>query len=426
MSPARAVRWCHRQACEDAPPTIACDPQILGERMNKTTLASLALLAGLTAVAAFAAPADQPLPADVVAARAAAAPRVGGVRRAIAKVEGTHTSPGTPLANRYRAYPPSCAADPLPDKTVAPVNSISMPFWARKPSDLNHGYLENVTVSVWRLPCSSSGAATPYNSEGLPNSITLVRIDRATDREGHDDIYPTFPILQVKQGSIDFTVTSGSATARNPKSFPRIASEPNTVRESANYDNAIIDSTTFVLENFPDADAGFFSYGDAFTLRVDPNVPGTVQPVDIAVPAYAAAQTAAAPRPIDGYVSAQWINYALNQSLIMQVAEQLQTDGSTVRQVGVDILLADDNGDPIWLVGNAAFTVGQTSLDIDLIYLGADLVHVPWGKVTISIADCNHVSLDYTARDDVAAPVPVLDGPVVYERLFAPNGMVCE
>lgn len=394
--------------------------------MNKTTIASLALLAGLTALPAFAASADQPLSADVVAARAAAAPRAGGVRRAIAKVEGTHTSPGTPLANRYRAYPPSCAADPLPDKPVAPVNSISMPFWARKPSDLNHGYLENVTVSVWRLPCSSSGAATPYNSEGLPNSITLVRIDRATDREGHDDIYPTFPILQVKQGSIDFTVTSGSATARNPKSFPRIASEPNTVRESANYDNAIIDSTTFVLENFPDADAGFFSYGDAFTLRVDPNVPGTVQPVDIAVPAYAAAQTAAAPRPIDGYVSAQWINYALNQSLIMQVAEQLQADGSTVRQVGVDILLADDNGDPIWLVGNAAFAVGQTSLDIDLIYLGADLVHVPWGKVTISIADCNHVSLDYTARDDVAAPVPVLDGPVVYERLFAPNGMVCE
>lgn len=392
--------------------------------MNKTILAPLALFAGFATAPASAAATSQPLPADVVAARAAAAPHEAGIHRPLAKVEGNHTSPGTPLANRWRAYPPSCASDPLPDKPVAPTYSINMPFWARKPSDLNHGYLENVTVTVWRLPCSSSGAATPYNADGQPNSITLLRIDRSTDREGHDDVYPTFPILQVKQGSIDFTVTAGNATVRNPKSYPRVASEPNTVRESANYDNAIIDSTTFVLENFPDPDAGYFTYGDAFTLRVDPNVPGTVQPVDIAVPAYAAPQ--ATPRAIDAYAAAQWINYAENQSLLAQVTEQLQGDGSTVRQLVLDVLLADDDGDPLWLVGNAAFAVGQASVDVDLIYLGAGLEHVPWGHVTVTTTDCNHLTLDYTARDDVAAPVPVLDGPVTYERLFAPNGLVCE
>jgi len=152
-----------------------------------------------------------------------------------------------------------------------------------------------------------------------------------------------------------------------------------------------------------------------------------VQPVDIAVPAYAAAQgVVTTPRPFDGYVAAQWINYAQNQSLLVQVTEQRQGDGSTVRQLVLDVLLADDNGDPLWLVGNAAFTPGQTSVAVDLIYLGPDLVHVPWGQVTVSIADCNHISLDYAARDDVAAPIPVLDGPVAYERLFAPNGLVCE
>ncbi|HEY6941329.1 hypothetical protein [Dokdonella sp.] len=394
--------------------------------MKKTPLVPLALLAGLVAAPAFATSAAT-LDADVVAARLRAAP--GATHRGRAapvKTEGTHASPGTPTANTYRAYPPSCAADPLPDKPTGTVYSVNMPFWARKPSDLNHGFLENVTVTVWRLPCSNSGAATRYNPQGHPNSITLMRIDRSTANEGHDDIYPTFPILQVKQGAIDFTVTSGSTTARNPKSFPRVASEPNTVRESANYDNAIIDSTTYVLENFPDPDAGYFTFGDAFTLRVDPNVPSTVQPVDIAVPAYAAGNDVATARPFDGYAAAQWINTELNEGLLVQVTEQPQATGAPVRQLVFDLLTEDQNGDPLWLVGNTAFNVGQTSITVDVNYLGNGLAQLPYGSATFQLHDCNRLDVTFTPDAGLPSPIPVIDGLTSYERLFTPNGMTCE
>lgn len=397
--------------------------------MKITTFAPLALIAGFAATPVLAGT-GAPLGPDVVMARALAAPSAPRAGRAPGvappKVEGNQAAPGTPAANAYRAYPPSCASDPLPNKTTAPVYSINMPFWARKPSDLSHGYLENVTVSVWRLPCSNSGAATRYNPQGLPNSITLLRIDRATGNEGHEDIYPTFPILQVKQGSIDFTITSGNVTARNPKSYPRVASEPNTVRESANYDNSIIDSTTFVLENFPDSDAGFFSYGDAFTLRVDPNVPGTVQPVDIAVPAYAASTATAAGRPFDGYAAAQWISADLGQGLLVQVTEQPQTNGTTVRQLVFDLETTDLDGNVFWIVGNAAFAVGQTSITVDANYLGQQLTQIPYGTAKFELRDCNRLDVTFTPVANLPAPVPTLDGLQTYNRLFTPNGMTCE
>ncbi|MGN6521434.1 MAG: hypothetical protein ACTHK2_18665 [Dokdonella sp.] len=393
--------------------------------MNNTILAPLALFAGFAVAPASAATIDQPLSADIVAARAAAAPRAVG-HRTIAKTEGNHTAPGTPSANTYRAYPPSCAADPLPDKPSGPVYSINMPFWARKPADLNHGYLENVTVTVWRLPCSNSGVATRYNPQGNPNSITFMRVDRSSANEGHDDIYPTFPIVQVKQGSIDFTITAGNVTLRNPKSYPRVASEPNTVREGANYDNAIVDSTTFVLENFADPDAGFFSYGDAFTLRVDPNVPGSVQAVDIAVPAYVAATTVASPRPLDGYAAAQWINAERNEGLLVQVTEQAQPTGAPTRQHVFDLLTEDLDGNPLWLVGNKSFAVGQTSLEVDANYLGNGLAPLPYGTVKFEVRDCNHLDVTFTPDADLPAPIPTIEGPIAYDRLFTPNGMTCE
>jgi hypothetical protein len=304
-----------------------------------------------------------------------------------------------------------------------------MPFWARNLADLNHAYLENVTVTVWRIPCSSSGAEAPYNHDGAPNAITLLRIDRSTDNEGQESIYPTFPILQVKQGSIDFTITSGTVTMRNPKSYPRVASEPNTVRESANYDNAIIDSTTFVLENFPDQGSGYFNFNDAFTLRVDPNVPGVIQPVDIAVPEYAPTETtyplAFAPRPLDGYAAAQWVNTELNQGLLVQVTEQVQ-GASIVRQLVFDLLSEDLAGDPLWLVGNAAFNVGQTSLTVDVNYLGNGLAQLPYGSAKFELHDCNRLDVTFTPNANLPAPIPAFEGLTTYDRLFTPNGMPCE
>ncbi len=397
--------------------------------MHKTTILTLALLAGAVALPATAA--DRvPLPPDAAAARARAPAltlkRIRADRpRSTASAPknfGTRVLPGTPMVNAFRAYPPSCAADPLPDKPLGPTYTDTVALYAR--DDSGGSYTEDVTVTVWRLACSSSGAATDYNPTGAANAITLMRIDRQAAYEGDTEIYPTFPFVQASQAG---TGLGGF------DSLVRTAIEPNTIVSETPFDSPIVNSTTYVLENYPYEGSGYFTFSDAFTLRIDPVT--NDGPVDFAIPAYNPTQAtypaAFQPREIDGYSAAQWINPVLNEGLIMQVTEQPQANGSTVRQVVFDLLLADNNGDPLWLVGNAAFPVGTKSLDIDLAYLGntgqtSQFPQIPWGTATIEVADCNHVEVTYNSLPQSDASIPVFDGLTVYQRLFAPNGMVCE
>ena len=396
-------------------------------RMKNQIRLMLALAAGIFAFPALAQE-RTPLSAEAVAAHTAAVSLMPSHTRAAkpgdgphTKVMGTHPYPETPGANAFRAYPPSCAADPLPDRSTAPVFSNRVPLFARDASGA--GLIEGVTVSVWRIPCSSSGATTAYNPNGLTNAITFLRIDRDTANEGVRTHFPTFPIVQAAQGSIGFG-TAGSPTRA---SLVRLASEPNTVIAETTFDSPLYDSTTYVLENYPYTGSGFFKFSDAFTLRVDPQVSG-VTPVDLVIPDYNPAlyPDSSALMPLDGYAAAQWVNGTLNQGLLVQVTEQPQSDGSTVRQIVFDLLTKDTLGDPLWLVGNASFPAFATSVTIQTNYLGNGLSQTPWGTAKFELVDCNHLDVTFNPLAQLPLPIPVFSGLKTYDRLFSANGMLCE
>jgi len=343
------------------------------------------------------------------------------------KAQGSNVYPGTPLANEFRAYPPSCAAWPLPDKASGPANQIwsaRMPLYTR--SFATGGQVlpsETVTVTIWRIACSSSRNETPYNTDGGFNAMTLMRIDRDAVNEGNKAVYPTFPFLSIKQGSIDYT---------NPASFVRAAIEPNTFVSDGVSDSPIFYSTTYVLENqFGPTAAYQHYYSYALKLLVNPffDLSGTGS-VEFTLPDYSPTQStypdAFAPLPLDGYSAAQWINTQFNEGLIVQMTEQPQSNGSTVRQLVFDLLIEDLNGDPLWLVGNAAFSVGQTNLTVQTNYLGNNLTQIPYGTAKFEVRDCNHLDVTFSANPGLPAPIPTINGLTTYDRLFTPNGMTCE
>lgn len=399
--------------------------------MNNLIRLTLAL-AGVVSASAFAADAPQLSAADV-AYHASGAAHVAQLSKqrvltpaaasqagdtAGAKAMGTATYPGTPMANGFRAYPPSCAADPLPDKASGPYYSVQVPLFV--PLANGGGTTETVTVTVWRLACSSSGTPTLYNPTGAYNAITLMRLDRSSSSTTN---IPTFPIVQASQGSIAF----GTA-----KSLIRVATEPNTVIADTPFNSALNVSTTYVLENYPYQGSGYFTFSDAFKLRIDPYLNG-VSPFDITVPAYDPKQDtypdAFAPIPLDGYAAAQWVNTTLNHGLIVQVAEGYDSANPRRRQLAFDLLTKDQNGNPFWLVGNAAFddsASGTTSLTLQAAYLDNGLAQKPWGTAKFELTNCNVMTVTFTPLGGLPAPVPTFSGAIEYGRLLSANGMLCE
>jgi hypothetical protein len=387
--------------------------------MNHLIRLTLAL-AGVASVSAFAADAPQLSAADVAYHQAEVA-KVMDMRSKLsstkAKAMGNSTYPGTPMANPFRAYPPSCAADPLPDKASGPYYSKQVQLYVPL---VGGATTETVTVTVWRLACSSTGSPTTYNPTGAYNAMTLMRIDRPSDNQS---MVPTFPLVQASQGSIGFD---------SVKSLIRPATEPNTVISEQGFNSPLYVSTTYVLENYPYEGSGYFTFSDGFTLRVDPRING-VSPVDISVPAYEPTQDtypdAFAPLPLDGYAAAQWVNTDLNHGLIVQVAEAYDAAHPRRRQLAFDLLTEDQNGDPFWLIGNAAFddtASGTTSLTVQAAYLDNGLQQKPWGTATFEMTNCNVMTVTFTPQAGLPAPVPTFSGPIDYGRLLSANGMLCE
>lgn len=353
--------------------------------------------------------------ARLASARAAALKP--GVQQA--KAMGQNVAPGTPLANPYRAYPPSCAAYPLPDEATGPTYSSRVALYTRDPYG-NAVAPETVTITVWRIACSSSGNLTPYNTDGGFNAMTLMRIDRDPANENNLATFPTFPFLQVTQGSIGYT---------DAASVVRAATEPNTNVADGPFDAPIYSSATYVLENYNYGADYNHLYSYAFNLLVTPYADG-VNPVEFQLPNYSPTTTtypdAYNPLYIDGYAAAQWVNTSLNQGLIVQVAEQYDASHPTRRQLGFDLLTEDLNGNPLWLIGNAAFEIGTTSLNINTAYLGSGLAQLPWGTANVQIQDCNHLNMTFSPNAGLPSPIPSFSGLITYSRLFSPNGMLCE
>lgn len=342
-----------------------------------------------------------------------------------AKAVGNTPTVGTPMVNTYRAYPPSCAAYPLPDRPSVPaytgiVAALANPVIS--PNGIYFSTTESLSITVWRMPCSSSGASVPYNTAGAKNAMTLVRIDRADDAS--TTTLPMMPLMLVSQGSIDFA---------SAKSYVRLATEPNTVLSDRRYGNPydlFKTSTTYVLENFSNADAGQFNFNAAFALRV---TGGTGTATDISVPAYSPTTDtypdAFNPIALDGYAAAQYYNPERNEGLIVQVAEGYDGANPRRRQLVLDLLTKDAAGKPFWIIGAAAFDPvagGVRGLDVPVTYLVDNNAALGWGKIHVAMTSCSQMSLAFTPNADLPAGVPSISGTIAYARLLGANGMACE
>jgi hypothetical protein len=415
--------------------------------MGFSSMNTLSRLALTVAVGAFTVPAlaDVPSAADVAAHNAlvsstraqlaqakaqAKALRVAPAVAPGAKALGQDTYPGSPTPNPYRAYPPSCAAYPLPDAPSGPsdqVYSTQMPFWTR---DALGNILtpEVVTVTIWRIACSSGGSVTPYNSTGnFYNSMTFLRVDRSAANDGEDTYYPTLPLVQTNQGNLAWD---------NPASQIRIAAEPNTVVSDGAFDAPIYNSTTFVLENFNYSPAFYHEYNDAFTLSINPGLggtnPGTVTfNIDAYNPTSTTYPDAFNPLPIDGYMSTSWYSPG-HGGEGMQI--QVYDGDANNRTFAAGWYAADSTGRPFWLLAQGTVPIGATSVQTTAYYTSGggfggsagDATVAPWGTVTFSFPDCNHMHFTFNGQTDAATAGPSGSGTRDWIRVANTNGLGCE
>jgi len=410
--------------------------------MNTLSRLALAVVAGAFTVPALA---DTPTAADIAShnalistaraqiAKATADARAQTASADGAKAYGQNTYPGSPAPNAYRAYPPSCAAYPLPDKPSGPqdqIYSTQMPFWTRD-SNGNVQTAEQVTVTVWRIACSSGGSITPYNSTGnFYNAMTFFRVDRSTANEGRSDVYPTFPLLQTNQGGLAWD---------NIATQVRAAMEPNTVITDGPYDAPIYYSTTYVLENFNATPAFNHQYSDAFTLSVNPGLgsanPGTVLfNIDAYSPTSSTYPDAFNPLPIDGYLSTSWYSPDHNgEGMMVQVLDNGPTD-TTHQTFAATWYTYDSTGRPYWIITQGTMAVGATSVQADAYYTNGggfagsagDATLVPWGTITFNFPNCNTMNFAYNGQTDGTTAGPGGSGTRTWIRIANVNGLACE
>lgn len=340
------------------------------------------------------------------------------------KAMGDRPLPGTPEANRFRAYPPSCASYPLPNKASGPTLFTGVvPLYALSAQG---AYIENVSVTVWRVACSGGRVGTPYAPNGTPNAITLIRFDRAADVDHKPTAYPTLPFIQVSQGNISFDDTT--------KSHPRVADEPNTVAANVLYGAAMIDSTTYVLENFPNANSSYFFFNQAFKLRINPFLQN-VAPTNVDVPAFAPTQEtypdAFAGMPITGYFATAWSDPThLGEGIQTQV--YVQADGARV--MFLSWFTYDTAGMPFWIVAQGTFQPGAKSVVVDASYqtdggfagdFGNATSH-PWGTLEISFPSCDTMRFTFDGHVADQTSGPSGSGSREWKRLADVNGLTCE
>jgi hypothetical protein len=382
----------------------------------------------LTLAAAFACPtfaADQPLTTKKIhdAAVVKNQARLAQIRAthaaSITAVDGGTTQSGPRVANSFRAYPPSCSADPLPTTPTGSTYTTTMPLYTRDASG-NPGVPENVTVTLWRLPCSSSGQLQPYNVDGGANGILMMRIDRSSDAT---DFLPTFPLVSSSQAT-----SNGTSTAN-----VRSAAEPNTVISEVPFDTVIAPQTTiYVLENYPDAMEGYTYFNYDFDLLLDPVIDDQCTGcADIGVPGYQPASTG--PLPIDGFESSAWYDAAHSgEGLMVQIYDN--ADGLT-RTLFAAWYTYDDAGVPFWLSIQGVASYGSTSFSGTPVYyytgggFAGDFSGVTqhdWGTMDISFPDCRTMDFDFSGAASDVAGGPAGSGTREFQRLADINGLNCE
>lgn len=325
-----------------------------------------------------------------------------------------------PYANPYRAYPPSCMADPLPSTPSGPTVSRNIDLAAWVPSAGQY-VREAVTVTFWRVPCSSSVS---------PHAITLMRIQRSDAYDGSTNEYPVFPGIRVAQGDTDFDDPAGN-------DFVRVALEPNTIISDVIGDSPVVYSTTYVLENYAIAGQPTFDFNDAFQVRLDNFFSvGTAQYV-LNIPAYEpdadSYPTAFQPLPINGYMTSDYYTPEHSgEGIILQVFENPTANNYTLQLAWYTF---GSDGQPLWLIGGAIVEPGTRVLEVPLQYrdnggfagdFGQMADHHDWGTVTLQFPNCNRMEFTFQSQDGLPSWVPQGSGQRTWGRLANVNGLICE
>ena len=330
------------------------------------------------------------------------------------------TAAALPRVNPYKAYPPSCIADPVPDQTSGPTYTTTANL-AAYDSVNNQTVLEGVTIRIWRIACSSADSV---------NAVTLMRIQRQSIYEGDQDVYPLFPVTAIQQGGITYDDPS-------LRSYARTAVEPNTVISDVLPDTPIVNSTTYILENYANPNSGFFDFNQSFGIRFD-NLDQNSPYYFINVPAYnptvGTYPDAFQNIPVSGYLSTSWYNPATSgEGIVMQVYELLGDTQNFI--VNFTWSAYDPSGLPFWLTGQVTVPRGTRTVTTPMAYVtggglggnaGAADPPTIWGTATLSFSDCNHLTLSYASNPGLPSFVPQGSGTRSWLRLGRLNGMDCE
>lgn len=327
-----------------------------------------------------------------------------------------------PLPNSYRTYAPSCLSYPLPETFSGPLYPPNASFRvllaARDINITDRFFEEVVNVRLWRIPCSSSGQ--------FYDSVTLLAIDRDAVNEGNATRFPLFPGLRVTQGT-------------HQRKYVRVADEPNTVLSHNFADEPLIDSGTFVLENFPTtaSTTARWDFNNAFTLTFlnffngDPGQ-------NISVPAYNPTQQtypdAFGNISINGYLTGNWLDEAHSgEGMLVQVFD-LPNNNAQVLFTFAWFTYGPD-GRPFWLFG--ALPISRDTrgpIDVPTIFhanggfagnFGPSTTTTPWGSVRFSFPSCYKMDFRYSSTT-TAAGVPVGTGNRSWVRTVETNALTCE
>jgi hypothetical protein len=338
-----------------------------------------------------------------------------GTRQAVTAAAGTN-QPSEIYANPFRAYPPSCLGDGLPFRTYPQSNgdpapqqqSLTLPgdpgqcFGGGNAQECN--YSEAVTVTVWRVACSSNQTAV------------LVEIDRSAANEGNTTLYPTFPLVEITQGNSTLSPV-------------RMLDDPNTFYATTSVNTALYSSDIYVLENYNNDQATQIDYTKGFVLSLDRTITFTL-------PDYDRTKFGAgmAPLEISGYVSTNWFD-ALHsgEGMLTQIYDG---GDQATRFFTAAWYTFDPLGLPFWLYAQGSVDIGARAANNVAVYYATNggfagnfpagnATFTQWGTANFSFPDCNTMTFSYNGHTDAQTNGPGGSGTRTWTRLANINSLVC-